>query len=133
MPYDEARYISRDTLSRSIAGTQTYTASAVVLTQTVAVIPFPDAGWPVDAAVAVDVVGVGSSYTVALQNGSTVIATGSVQNTANVASGLTITTASSVVAANSALNILVIGTGTASAAQVNPVMSIQVGIRKQFV
>lgn len=133
MPYDEARYISRDTLSRSIAGTQTYTASAVVLTQTVATIPFPDAGWVVDAAASVDVIGVGASYVLQLQNGTTVVATGAITNTAQAVSGLTVTSASNVIAANAGLSLVVIGTGTASAAQVNPVLQVNVGIRKQFV
>lgn len=133
MPYDEARYISRDTLSRLIAGTQTYTASAVVLTQTVATIPFPDAGWVVDAAASVDVIGVGASYVLQLQNGTTVVATGAITNTAQAVSGLTVTSASNVIAANAGLSLVVIGTGTASAAQVNPVLQVNVGIRKQFV
>lgn len=133
MPYDEARYISRDTLNRSIAGTQTYTASAVVLTQTVATIPFPDAGWVVDAAASVDVIGVGASYVLQLQNGTTVVATGAITNTAQAVSGLTVTSASNVIAANAGLSLVVIGTGTASAAQVNPVLQVNVGIRKQFV
>lgn len=135
MPYDEPRYISRDTLGRSIAGTQTYTASAVVLTQTVASIPCPDAAYVVDAAATVDTIGVGTSYVLQLQNGAVVLATGAISNTAGNVSGLTVlsTASLSAVAANGPLSLVVIGTGTASAAQVNPVMQVSVGIKKQFV
>lgn len=135
MPYDEPRYISRDTLGRSIAGTQTYTASAVVLTQTVASIPCPDAAFVVDAAATVDTIGVGTSYVLQLQNGAVVLATGAISNTAGNVSGLTVlsTASLSAVAANGPLSLVVIGTGTASAAQVNPVMQVSVGIKKQFV
>lgn len=137
MPYDEPRYISRDTLGRSIAGTQTYTASAVVLTQTVASIPCPDAAYVVDAAVTVDVVGAGitGGYVLQVQNGAVVLATGSISNTAGNVSGLTVlsTASLSAIAANGALSLVVIGTGTASSAEVNPVMQVSVGIKKQFV
>ncbi len=135
MPYDEPRYISRDTLGRSIAGTQTYTASAVALTQTVAMIPCPDAAYVVDGAAVVDVTGAGASYVLQLQNGAVVLATGAITNTANAVSGLTVlsTASLSAIPANGTLALVVIGTGTASAAQVNPVMQVSVGIKKQFV
>lgn len=135
MPYDEPRYISRDTLGRSIAGTQTYTASAVVLTQTVASIPCPDAAYVVDAAATVDVAGAGSGYVLNIQNGAVILATAPISNTAGNVSGATVlaTASLSAVAANGPLSLVVVGTGTSSAAQVNPVLQVSVGIKKQFV
>lgn len=87
------------------------------------------------AAATVDTIGVGTGYVLNVQSGAVVLATGAITNTANSVSGLTVlsTASLSAIAANGPLSLVVIGTGTASAAQVNPVLQVNVGIRKQFV
>lgn len=134
MPYDEARYLSHDVISFTPnGGTQTYTASTHVLTQTVGMIPFAEAGWLVAGASSVQVAGVATGYVLNLLNGANVIATSTINAAANTFNPLTITTASSIIATATGLTVAVIGTGTASAAQINPIFHLQLCVRKQFV
>jgi hypothetical protein len=136
MPYDEPRYIQNDTLNAFFPqGTQTYTASGHVLTQTLGYLTCPQACTVVAGGAHVQAAGQGKdAYVLNVLNGTTTIGTISPADTAGSGALLVLGAGSgSVVTAGNALALTLTGTGTAAAAQTNPLLAISIVVRKQFV
>lgn len=136
--YDSARFVGRESVVAPTlpALSQVFTASDHVVTSTHTspnLVPFGEAVIIVGGAVQIDTVGTSKdAYVIALQNGTSVLATAAPLNTAG-SNGVFAQVLVGTITSGGVLSVSVKGTGTASATQTSPVLRLNLIYKRQFV